>query len=293
MTSKLPAAPNPVTVLRGHKEAVNCLSFINKLKNENENELLLASGSADGQLIIWNIESRKPLISLNAHKHSIISLNILPNNSSSFASSSRDGTVKIWDTVKLNHNKFDAPITTLNTGAMHFCNSSCAKNKLNDNNNSNYDNLIATPSGNESEILLWDIRISKAVASIPFTGHGMLTSLHVNCSLNVDNNIDIVNTPQHLNKDNVEESNLNLLAGYEDGSMTLFDMKTLKPRHTTLTFHDGNPILAMDISNNGKYIMSGGADNSLNKMKINNNNLLSKDNIVIKETTHIPTPGII
>jgi WD40 repeat protein len=300
MTSSLPQSPDPITVLRGHKEAVNCLSFINKLNidNDNINELLLASGSSDGQLILWNIESRKPIISLSAHKHSIISLNILSNKSSSFASSGRDGMVRIWDTMNLSNNKFDEPISTLNTGAFHFCNSSCAKNKLNNNNNCDYDNLIATPSGNESEILLWDIRISKAVAAIPSTGHGMLTSLQVNASTNIDDNIDSIanNTTNNLKKDNMQESNLDLLAGYEDGSITLFDMKTLKPRHISLPFHDGNPILTMDISNNGKYIMTGGADNSLNKLKINNNNnnnnlLFNKDDIVKKESTNIPLPG--
>ena len=43
---------SPITVLRGHNDAVNCVSFLS--------ESLLASGSVDGVLIVWNLETRRP-----------------------------------------------------------------------------------------------------------------------------------------------------------------------------------------------------------------------------------------
>lgn len=66
-TNKRMVPPRAVSVLRGHKDTVNCLSFC--YCNER-----LASGSSDGVLKVWNINSNRCVYSSAGHESSIISV---------------------------------------------------------------------------------------------------------------------------------------------------------------------------------------------------------------------------
>lgn len=63
--------------------------------------LRVASGSADGAIIIWDADSSKALTQLEAHNSSITSLAYSPDGLQ-LASGAADGTVVLWDTTTHN-----------------------------------------------------------------------------------------------------------------------------------------------------------------------------------------------
>ena len=111
----------PETVLRGHEDSVNCVSF---LSSE-----ILASGSVDGVLKIWSMYSRRAVSSIGAHDGSILSVNAL-YSSSSIISCGRDGLAKMWQIDSQSQSSMNSPVATFKTGAKHFCNSSCDRSYL-------------------------------------------------------------------------------------------------------------------------------------------------------------------
>ncbi|KAL0213668.1 hypothetical protein P9112_005852 [Eukaryota sp. TZLM1-RC] len=75
----------------GHRSAITVLKF-------NHDGSLLASGSNDTDIVVWNIFSEKGVCRLKGHSNSISGLSFLSHTSSPFiVSSSRDTTVRVWD----------------------------------------------------------------------------------------------------------------------------------------------------------------------------------------------------
>ncbi len=82
-----------------HSDAVVALA-----KNRH-NLADMISGSADGELVFWNLPSRKPLYVVNAHPYSVRGLafanNRLLSADTIFVSSGDDKKVNIWSLAKI------------------------------------------------------------------------------------------------------------------------------------------------------------------------------------------------
>lgn len=76
--------------LTGHKSWVNAVAF-------NPDETLLASGSADGEIIVWNLNEQAATMHLSGHTDAVWSLAFSPDGKL-LASGSADGTIRLWDT---------------------------------------------------------------------------------------------------------------------------------------------------------------------------------------------------
>ncbi len=74
----------------------------------------LLTGYASGKIVLWDLMTRKPIVSANEHTGSINTLQIAPNNKVA-ASGGADGTIVLWNMKTL------APVKKLtgNTGAIH------------------------------------------------------------------------------------------------------------------------------------------------------------------------------
>ena len=83
-----PGSPQPVAVLRGHSAAVNTLDF-----GEGGHEL--ASGSADGEVRVWDVATRRTTCSTVAHGGlSVLAVHLLGRQ---VCSQGRDGQIVRWD----------------------------------------------------------------------------------------------------------------------------------------------------------------------------------------------------
>ena len=253
---RVKAPPQPSTVLRGHCDAVNSLCFI-KLNNVNDNPLHLISGSSDGHINIWNIENRRIVKSFLAHSHSVLSVQY-HHSSNRVITFGRDGLLKIWDIESMySVNDIDQmqALESYHTGSFQFCNASC--NKYSDDDNELCD-LVITPSSNDGEILIWDIRTKNVVSTIKSDSYGrnvgMVTSL-------------LLQSTTRKCDDDTFSSDMNLLAGYEDGSLSNIDIRQMKPI-SNISLNQ-SPILAVDITNDGKYIIAAGADKDVHQLRLN------------------------
>jgi periodic tryptophan protein 1 len=83
----------------GHEDAVLCLSYNSLNRN------VLASGSADKRIILWDLEELKQAVKIKNHKDKVQSLKFHPIESFSLLSGSCDQTVGLFDCRNPNENK--------------------------------------------------------------------------------------------------------------------------------------------------------------------------------------------
>jgi len=92
--SPLQAQPQPRQVLKGHKHTITCLAFSSAVNQP----LLLASGSKDGTVRIWDADNDKLLHVLEGHRDMVVAVAFSPDNKL-LAATSHDTAIKIWDTA--------------------------------------------------------------------------------------------------------------------------------------------------------------------------------------------------
>lgn len=83
------ARNNEKRTLTGHALPIGVLDFTTDSKK-------LASGSQDGTVIVWDVETEKPLVTLTGHTGFIKGLRFL-EDSKTFISGGNDGTIRLWD----------------------------------------------------------------------------------------------------------------------------------------------------------------------------------------------------
>ena len=287
--------PSPDYVLRGHESAVNCISFCGTGS--------ILSGSVDGDVKLWNLSSRRATTRSTAHIHSIISVQPLISSSSSsgdsagnqaasFITAGRDECVKLWDMSTFSSSC--EPTCVLHTGAKHFCNIAVSVKSGSDTGASaptgtDGSCIVVTPSSIENRALVWDIRARSVVHVVdtPVT-RGMITGLHVDTSSSSSSSSSFAT-----------HACSTLLIGLEDGSLVTTDLRYTKEhiamtvaagsatvnhgiediehiyetdipglppqpqQHYFLDLQDKQPLMAMAVSQDGKHIITGGADHSL------------------------------
>ena len=247
----------PLTVLRGHQDSVNTLHFISSNR-------ALASGSVDGVLNIWNLETRRAEVRCLPHSKVTI-LSIAPIlRDQKLVTAGRDGTAKILD---LNDEACCKEVACLKTQCVHFCNAATDRDHYDEN-------TIITPCGgdNESAILIWDKRdTSKPVHSIiPDVEHkdGMTSSLVFAstwgaqkssdpCTISVESSSSL-----SISSTSFEFTAATIFAGFESGSVAAYDMRTYQ--RVISIKSQSEPTMAIDINPVNKSIAFGGAGELLN-----------------------------
>ena len=90
----------PFLQFRPHQNAILDISF-------SPDDLLMATASGDQTSKVVDMPSQRPTYALAGHVSSVKQVSFQPGNSSVLATSSRDGSVQIWD---LRCKGFDAPV---------------------------------------------------------------------------------------------------------------------------------------------------------------------------------------
>lgn len=65
MSQKFPL-PVPKYILRGHYDPINCVSFTH--------DKVLVSGDGSGKILVWDLDTRRIIQSLEAHQNSVSSV---------------------------------------------------------------------------------------------------------------------------------------------------------------------------------------------------------------------------
>jgi WD40 repeat protein/adenylylsulfate kinase-like enzyme len=244
------AAPN---TLGGHANSVNAVSF-------SPNGKLLATGSFDNTVKLWDTSTGKEIKTLTGHTNSVYAVSFSPNGKL-LATGSRDNTVKLWDTTT------GKQIKTL-TGH---------KNWLTAVSFSPNGKLLATGS-DDNTVKLWDTTTGKQIKTL--TGHKkplLAVSFSPNGKLlatgSSDKTVKLWDTTTSkpiktfaghtgwVTAVSFSPNGKLLATGSGDNRVKLWDTTTGKPIKT-LTGHR-NWVLAVSFSPNGKLLATGSSDKTV------------------------------
>ncbi|XP_010447801.1 PREDICTED: protein DECREASED SIZE EXCLUSION LIMIT 1-like isoform X1 [Camelina sativa] len=290
--------PDPVAVLRGHRHSVMDVSF-------HPSKSLLFTGSADGELRIWDTLQHRAVSSAWAHSraHGVLAVAASPwLGENKIISQGRDGTVKCWDIEDGGLSR--DPLLILNTSAYHFCNFSLVKKPMTclikdaggqsedfnepdagdtrdvqstDESESSVDDsgllqgrdhaegttYVAVAGQQPSEVEIWDLNTGDKIIQLPQASpdnspndstkaRGMCMAVQLFCP------------PE-------SQGFLHVLAGYEDGSTVLWDIRNAKIPLTSVKFHS-EPVLSLSVASSCDGGISAGADDKIVMYNLNHSN---------------------
>lgn len=262
--------PEPKTVLRGHRAEVMAVRFVEASGWSSTEPGLprLLSAAADGEVRLWSLRTRRPLASVAAHPgNSILSVQAI--SGARVLTQGRDGFVRLWDA----NDGLRGPLLQLTTRCYNFCQFACSASLVNwsgtfeaaaldvarddplladesgDRKKTEHDvsagdasssgqPLLALPSDDALELLLWDVRDRSPARKLqPSDAHGK---------------VGMCMCARFARGDSM------LLSGWEDGSLQTFDLRGTSPPISRRVHTE--PVLCVDAHVGGEFVITGAAD---------------------------------
>ncbi|XP_068646709.1 protein DECREASED SIZE EXCLUSION LIMIT 1 [Aristolochia californica] len=311
--------PDPIAVLRGHRASVMDVCF-------HPSKPLLFSGSADGELRIWDTVQHRTLSSTWAHGGvaGIIGVATSPAIGNCVISQGKDGTVKCWDiddgglsrkpllTIKSNSYNFCKlsiplcsagsiqvgdvePAKQLGSSVMDFEDSQSvevgADNEgpqrspeessasMGDYETNVMLKTVALVGEQTSQVEIWDLNSAKRIACLPQTCNGT----HAEISTKPRGMCMAVQS--FINSE--ASGFLNVLAGYEDGSMAWWDLRSPGTPLSSVKFHS-EPVLSIAVDGLCKGGISGAADSKIIVFFLDH----ERGSCLVKKEINLDRPGI-
>ncbi|CAG8503430.1 1634_t:CDS:10 [Ambispora leptoticha] len=261
------AAPTPEYIFRDHTDQINVLKFYRNNKR-------LLSGDAEGNIIIWDMKIRRPILKYRAHREGILNISTWQDF---LISQGRDNKVHIWNNesdVLINAASDPLkPMFSHTVNSLNFCQFSIfaqerenAKDLL----------LIAVPNLTDSAgIDIWNLLGQQRLID----GIG----------LNEGKNLGYCMSIKLFNKSD-HENQYYILAAYENGSVVLWKIDCSSnywEKCWTIKEHSESA-LSVDISRDKTFAISVSGDNKIIKYKFSE---FIEDTPVISQVK-IKTPGI-
>ncbi|KAH9762232.1 protein DECREASED SIZE EXCLUSION LIMIT 1 [Citrus sinensis] len=249
--SKRPPPPDPVAVLRGHRASVTDVCF-------HQTKPILFAGTTGGELRIWDTVQHRTVSSSWVHSaaHGIVSVATGPSiGLNKVISQGRDGTVKCWDIE--NGGLSSNPSLTIKTNSYHFC-------KL---------SLVKEPYANAKQ------------ANEPKDCYEREVGETVDTDSLCDSKGMCMAVQAYL--PSKSQGFVNVLAGYEDGSILVWDIRNPGIPLTAMKVHL-EPVLCLSIDESCNGGISGGADQKIVLYNLDH----STGSCVIKKEINLERPGI-
>ncbi|XP_035385641.1 guanine nucleotide-binding protein subunit beta-like protein 1 isoform X1 [Electrophorus electricus] len=247
--AKAPPPPDPVFTLRGSAAPINALHF----QCSGPGPPLLYSGLEKGSVDVWNLNTRRTERVLDGHHGaSVIWVSTLPS-SDTLLSQGRDMRVCVWDLCEGR-----STVThTLHTGSVGFCQCSQLEADISTT-------LLAIPGETTEEVKVVDL--------------GSLTTL---CSLTPDAKRGMLMCMKMWQAD----TGPLLTAGYEDGTLVVWDVSLRRPI-SCLKAHT-EPVMCLDFDTGRGKGISGSSDNALSSWTLD-----SQRSLQIQAPVVLTNPGV-
>lgn len=261
--------PDPVGVLRGQRAAVTTLAF--------QGSSLLLTGDVDGELKIWDVVKHRALTSARVHNPAAGVIGIVAGGTlgNKILSQGRDGVVKCWELAEGSLSR--QPSLTIQTEAYHFCKLALCKPvqesaSLETNSQSRQRsnvcvsggfscagrgrNLVVLAGRDPSVVEIWDVEGGTRVSQLGTPIHDQTGS-----STEIKNQKNSTGMCMALQAFSHPDSEgfLNVIAGYEDGSMAIWDLRNPKLPFITTRLHT-EPVLSIALDGPCHGGVSGAAD---------------------------------
>ncbi|MGK7933417.1 MAG: hypothetical protein AB4041_18565 [Microcystaceae cyanobacterium] len=221
--------------LEDHHETVTSVSF-------NYNEEILASGSRDGTIILWDAKRGQQICLLEEHSKSVTSLSF-NHNGTRLASSSLDQTIKLWDVTQSECRLIDTLDREGEQGhdkpvkAISF----------------NHDGTMLASGSYDQTIKLWEVKSDKLIHLYNLKGHNEAVT-----SVSFNHNGEI------------------LASGSRDTTIKLWDVKTGQLIDTLGRWKRGHRDIVNSIkfsdyaydSDDSSILVSGGVDRQVMLWKV-------------------------
>ncbi|KAH0941078.1 hypothetical protein HID58_000715 [Brassica napus] len=305
--------PDPVAVLRGHRHSVMDVSF-------HPSKSLLFTGSADGELRIWDTIQHRTVSSAWAHSRANGVLAVAASpwlGENKIISQGRDGTVKCWDIEDGGLSR--DPLLVLNTSAYHFCKFSLVKKPkaslkeaeghsknrdeqdagdtcnvqctddsegsvgdsdlLQDGDHAERATYVAVAGEEPTEVEIWDLNTRSKIIQLPQGSPDESASASTK-ERGMCMAVQLFSPPE-------SQGFLHVLAGYEDGSTLLWDIRNPKIPLTSVRFHS-EPVLSLCVASSCDGGISGGADDKIVMYNINH----STGSLTLRKEIILERPGI-
>uniref|UniRef100_A0A1A8HYC3 Guanine nucleotide binding protein (G protein), beta polypeptide 1-like n=1 Tax=Nothobranchius kuhntae TaxID=321403 RepID=A0A1A8HYC3_NOTKU len=244
-------APHPIYTLRGAGGALNTLHF----RCHGEDPHLLFSGSGKGSIHIWNLNSRRAEKVVEAHSGSSVTWVSTLQSTDTLISQGRDMQVCLWD---LNEGRSEL-LESVWTGSVGFCQCS-----LLETSPTNY--LLAFAGQQTEEIKIIELPSKNPVCTLtPKAKVGMVMCIK-------------------LWKTNSGLGPL-LLAGYEDGSLLLWDV-TQRAKLSQVRAHP-EPVMCLTFDPRRLRGISGSSEKKLSSWTLD-----SQNNIQLQDDVMLVNPGV-
>lgn len=255
MAALSPPPPGPTFVLRGTQSPVNTLHF--GPPSQALGSPLLFSGSQSGLVHIWSLQTRRTVATLNGHGgQGVTWLKTLPQGHQ-LLSQGRDLRLCLWDLAEGRNTILDA----VQLDSVGFCNSSIL-------HRGQLCWMLAVPGKDNSEVQILEMPSQTSVCTLKpeadaKPGMPMCLGLWQTNS-----------SPRPL-----------LLAGYEDGSVILWDISERKVC-SRIACHE-EPVMGLDFDSQKAKGVSGSAGKVLAVWSLD-----GQQSLQVCKTHELTNPGI-
>lgn len=255
MAALFPPPPSPRFVLRGTQSAVNTLHFCPP-PHAAENPLLF-SGSQSGLVHIWSLQTRRIVATLNGHGgQGVTWLKTLPQGHQ-LLSQGRDLRLCLWDLAEGRNTITDS----VQLDSVGFCKSSIlVRGQL--------CWMLAVPGKGSDEVQILEMPSKTSVCTL---------KPEADAKPGMPMCLGLWQTKSSLRP--------LLLAGYEDGSVTLWDVSERKVC-SQITCHE-EPVMGLDFDSQKAKGVSGSAGKVLAVWSLDD-----QQSLQVKKTHELINPGI-